>query len=212
MKSISAKALVAVLAVTAGLSAAAPAFAQATPTTPAQTQMQPGKDHGNFRRDNHPGPNRPARPDHRRGGSDLLDFARGQEAVEIGLVRLSHRIDLTAEQQPKFDALKTAALKAAADFETTVKGLRPTEAPTTRPSLVDRLDNRIAIGTAQVDALKSVQPTLTAFFDSLTDAQKAQLTPNRSGQPGAGGWKGQQGGPRSAAPAPAEAPTPKPAG
>lgn len=209
MKTISAKAIVAVLAVTAGLTAAAPAFAQPAPPAPAQTQLQPGKDHGNFRRDNHQGQNRPGRPDHRGGGSDLLDLGRGQEAVEISLVRLGHRIDLTAEQQPKFDALKTAALKAAADFETTVKGLRPTEAPATRPSITDRLNNRITIGTAQVDALKAVQPTLTAFFDSLTDAQKAQLTPNRSGP---GGWKGHENGPRSAAPAPAEAPTPKPAG
>lgn len=211
MKTISAKAVVTVLAVTAGLAAAAPAFAQAAPAAPAQTQLQPGKDHGNFRPD-HQGQNRPGRPDHRGGGSDLLDLGRGQEAVEISLVRLSHRIELTAEQQPKFDALKTAALKAAADVETTAKGLRPTEAPTAPPSLVERLNNRITMGTAQVDALKAVQPTLTAFFDSLTDAQKALLTPERPGPSGPGGWEGPQGGPPPAPPMPEEAPTPEPVG
>ena len=133
-------------------------------------------------------------------GGDFLNFGRGAEAIEIALVRLSHRIDMTAEQQALFDTLKTSALSAAADFAAATEGLRPTppvegEAATaTAPDIAQRLENRIAIETAHLAALEAVQPAATAFFDSLTDEQKAQLMPerpDRDGMPGFG-----KGGPR----------------
>lgn len=187
MKMTSSKALLAVVATAIGLSAAAPAMAQTQTPAPDAPMAQPDQ---------------PARPDQggpRRGpGGDLLDFGRGGEAIEIALVRLSHRIDLTAEQQTLFDALKTSALAAATDFETAVEGLRPvppTEgAQPTMPSMAERLDNRIAMEKAHLAALEAVQPEFTAFFDSLTDAQKADLMPQRGGEGGWGPRGGQPGG------------------
>ena len=214
MKTITTSAIVALMTATIGLSAIAPAFAQNA--TPAQTQAQNGP--GMQFRQGNQGHGQMGGP---RGGGDFLNFARGAEAVEIAMVRLSHRIELTAEQQPLFDALKATALSAAADFAAATEGLRPTppvagETTTaTAPDMTERLENRIAIETAHLAALEAVQPAAAAFFDSLTDEQKAQLTPqrpDRDGMPGFG--KGgmrhqgmQQGGPMGAPATAPEAPT-----
>ena len=52
--------------------------------------------------------------------------------------------------------------------------------------------NRIAFEKARLAALEAVQPSLTAFFDSLTDEQKTSLMPQR-GERGGMGQKGQMG-------------------
>lgn len=217
MKTFTKTAIVALMTATIGLSALAPAFAQ--DAAPQQSQAQ------HFRHDG------PGQMGGQRGGGDFLNFARGAEAIEVALVRLSHRIDMTSEQQALFDTLKSTALSAAADFAAATEGLRPQRGPAvatqpaegetataTAPDMSERLENRIAIETAHLAALEAVQPAAAAFFDSLTDEQKALLVPERherDGMPGMGkggmhhqggpGAQGmQQGGP--AAPAPADAP------
>ncbi|MET3924705.1 Spy/CpxP family protein refolding chaperone [Devosia sp. 2618] len=212
MKTITSTAIVALMTATIGLSAVAPGFAQ-TPTAPVQAEQQKS-----FRPDNqgprHGGP---------RGGGDFLNFDRGSEAVEIALVRLSHRIELTATQQPLFDAFKTAALTAATDFTKVTDALRPAapvEGQTpTPPAFSERLDNSIKLQAARLDALEAIQPSAKAFFDSLTAEQQMALAPQRPdrnggpglnrgpgnmGQPGGHGH-GPQGGPGAppAPPAPA---------
>ena len=118
---------------------------------------------------------------------------------EIALVRLSHRLDLTTEQQALFDTLKTSALAAAENFEAATEGLRPVPpAEGEKPAMPDvaaRLETRIAVEKAHVAALEAVQPSVAAFFGSLTDEQKAELMPAR----GEHGPRGQHGGqePRS---------------
>jgi len=185
MKTITTSAIVALMTASIGLSAITPGFAQdATPAPQVEEQGRPGFF---IRHDNH-GP----RHGGMRGGN-LFSFERGAEAIEIALVRLSHRIELTAEQQPLFDAFKTAALAAAADFTTATESLRPAapvegETPTA-PNLSERLENGIALQQARLAALEAVQPAATAFFDSLTDEQNAALTPqrpDRHGMPGFG--------------------------
>ncbi|MDB5613395.1 MAG: hypothetical protein JWQ22_1048 [Devosia sp.] len=212
MKTISKTVLVAMMTATIGLSAIAPTFAQEAPAPTAQAEK-----HNNFGRHNQ-GP----RGDGHKGGN-ILGFERGADAKELALVRLSQRVELTAEQQPLFDTFKTQAISAATKFETATEGLRPTppvegETPVA-PNLAERLDNDIAIQTARLDALKSVQPSAKAFFDSLTADQLAGLTPQRpdreGGMPGGGFGKGghndgQRGGP-GAPESPADAPTPPPA-
>ena len=217
MKTITTTAIVALMTATLGLSAIAPSYAQDAAPAQAQTEQQPGPGFG-FRHDTNGG----ARQFF---GGDLLGFDRGVEAVEIALVRLSHAIELTAEQQALFDTLKTDALAAAETFSTAVEGLRPA-APTDGqvaevPDFSERLENRIAIETARLAALEAVQPAVTAFFDSLTDEQKAELTPQRHdrgfmpGGFGKGGLRHHEGGPSAphqgqhggpGAPAPADAP------
>jgi hypothetical protein len=182
MKTITTTAIVALMTATIGLSAIAPTFAQDAAPTQVHAENGPGF---HLRRDNQgPGPMGGQR------GGDFLNFARGGEAIEIALVRLSHRIELTAEQQALFDTFKTTALSAAAEFASTTEG---ETAVATAPDMSERLENRIAIEKAHLAALEAVQPAATAFFDSLTDEQKAQLTPER---PEHGGMPGGKGGPR----------------
>lgn len=187
MKTLTTTAIVALLTATIGLSAVAPTFAQqAAPATVEAAEPAAGL---RFHHQNGPG---------RFGGGGFLGFGGGAEAVEIALVRLSHAVELTPEQQPLFDALKTAALDAATAFETATEDLRPDPAAAQtaeRPDLSERLENRIAIETAHLAALEAVQPAFTAFFDSLTDEQKAALTPDRR-EGGRPGMMGKGDGPR----------------
>ena len=218
MKTLKTTAIAALMTAAVGLSAIVPATAQ--DTTPAPQQQAdasgprgngPGK-MGDMRQHNQ-GPRQG-------GGAGFLNFQRGAEGVEIALVRLSHAIEMTAEQQALFDTFKTDALAAADTFSKAVEGLRPAKpadgTTAERPSITERLDARIAIETAQLDALKSVQPSAKAFFDSLTDEQKAQLMPARpdrgdmQGKMGQGNHHGGQGMRQGQGPmgAPADAPAP----
>jgi len=196
MKTISTTAIVALMTTAIGLGAIAPATAQdAAPPAPATAATQteaaaptPGTERG-FR--NGPGMRQGG------GAGGLLNIERGAEAIEIAIVRLSHAIELTDEQTVLLEALKTDALAAAAAFETATDGLRPTppaEGETAeRPDITERFDNRIAMESARLDALEAVQPAFTAFFDSLTDEQKADLVPERGDR--MAGMGKQHGGP-----------------
>lgn len=192
MKTLSTTAIVALMTASIGLGALAPALAQDATTTTAQVQSSdsaapaergfrkgPGMNHGGGM-----------------GGAGLLGIDRGAEAIEIAIVRLSHAIDLTDEQTVLLEALKTDALAAAAAFETATEGLRPSapaEGETAvAPDMSERLNSRIAIQTAHLAALEAVQPAFTAFFDSLTDEQKAALVPQRGDHANAMGKQGEQ--------------------
>lgn len=179
MKTISTAALAALLATSIGLSATLPATAQDAPAAQAQPGDQAPSAERGFR---------PGGPAMRNGPGNLLNLERGAEAVEIALVRVSHRIELTTEQQALFDSLKSDALEAAATFEAATADLRPTRPAAgeaaQRPEPTQMLENGIAMGRAQLAALESVQPAFTAFFDSLTDEQKASLEPQRPGERG----------------------------
>ncbi|SMQ70387.1 LTXXQ motif family protein [Devosia lucknowensis] len=184
MKTISTTAIVALMTASIGLGAVAPVLAQDNlappaaeqPAAPDNTMPAPGADR-NLR--NGPGP--------RHGGmggpAGLFDVDRGAEAIEVAIVRLSHAIDLSDDQTTLFDTLKTDALAAAAEFETATKGLRPTPPAegeaAVAPDISERFNNRIALDKARLAAHEAVQPAFTAFFDSLTDEQKAELMPAR---------------------------------
>lgn len=190
MKTLSRTAIVAFVTAALGLTSVAPSFAQQGPA-PAAADAQ--KDHSGHDRFQRPGQFPGFGPRHLeiRNGGGFLNFERGAEAAEIGLVRLSHRIELTAEQQPLFDAMKTAILAAADDFETAARAARPDQGGE-RPDVTARLDTRIAIAKAQLAALEAVKPSVTAFFDSLTDEQRQALAPERGERPN---WPGKPGGP-----------------
>ena len=183
MKTISTSAIVALMTASIGLGAVAPALAQDAPPPPAAEA--PATDIAKP----------PAQIMRRGGGVGFFDMARGAEAVEIAIVRLSHAIDLTEEQTVLLEDLKTDALAAAAAFETATQGLRPSataegDTAAARPSISERFDNHIALQAAQLAALEAVQPSFTAFFDSLTDDQQAALQPERGDRPGPAGHHG----------------------
>lgn len=121
------------------------------------------------------------RQDMQRGGMrggmlQLVCADQGAERLEHMFVSLSHRVELTAEQTPLFDALKTAALSAQTAFSDTCASVLP-EAGTTAqaPNLVERVQTGIKIDEARIAAISDVLPALQAFYDSLTDEQKAKL-------------------------------------
>ncbi|ODT77795.1 MAG: hypothetical protein ABS76_26200 [Pelagibacterium sp. SCN 64-44] len=219
MKTISATAIVALMTATLGLSAMAPASAQDTNAAPAAAQAEPSQPASGDQRGFRPGAGNPRQVGL---GGDFLGFERGTEAVEIALVRLGHRLDLTAAQKALLDTLKTDALAAAETFEKATETLLPARSAEGEtagvPDISARLQNRIDLAKARLAALESVQPAFAAFFDSLTDEQKAELTPQRGERPGFGGQFGHSGahegkaGPRPGGPARPAAPTPQPQG
>jgi hypothetical protein len=172
MKHISTKVIVTLMTATLGLSAIAPVTAQEA--APTAEQAQPAEQAlPSLRTGMHRGD----------GLAGLLDFKRGVEGVEIALVRLSHAVDLTQEQQALFGTLRTDAIAAADTFERATEGQRPTPSAAGEaaalPDMSERLENRIALTEAQLAALKAMQPSFSAFFDSLTEKQKAAITPDR---------------------------------
>ncbi|GLQ08647.1 hypothetical protein GCM10007913_05790 [Devosia yakushimensis] len=205
MKTLSRTAIVALVTAALGLTSVAPSFAQQTPAPLAAEAQKDNPGHNRFQR---PGQFPGFGPRHMeiRNGGGFLNFERGAEAAEIGLVRLSHRIELTAEQQPLFDAMKSSILAAAENFETAAKAARPAEGAE-RPDVTARLDTRIAVVTAQLSALEAVKPSVTAFFDSLTDEQRQALAPERGERPN---WSGKPGGPRHPGPDAAQPALPAP--
>lgn len=194
MKTISTTAIVALMTATLGLSAVAPVFAQDSAPVAQAQQAERGKGGDRSFRPGAEGPRQNGGP------INLLNFERGSEAIEVALVRLSHQIDLTDAQKTLLDTLKTSALSAAQSFSAATEVLRPTPPAqgqtAQRPDASERLDTRIAIGKAQLAALEAVQPAFDAFFGSLTDEQKAKLTPERGERgPGQGQFGNRDGGP-----------------
>lgn len=191
MKTISTTAIVAVMTAAIGLGAMAPAMAQDAGQIQVQRHMHQKGD----------GPDRQFGNDggRRFGGpgllGGLLNFGRDGEMIEIALVRLSHKIELTDEQKALLETFKTDALAAQADFAgvlDTIRPAAPAEGATTpeRPDMAAQLDKRIALESAHVAALTAVQPSFEAFFNSLTDAQKAELVPQRGERMGMQGHQG----------------------
>jgi LTXXQ motif family protein len=217
MKFLSKTAIAALLTGAIGLTAVPTAvFAQDQGAAPqGQMQMQGGKHNmqGNKRFGGQEGHGQR----HARGGGilELVCSERGAEQLEIAFVRLSHRLELTAEQTPLFDDLKATALSAQTSFADTCTAARPAKDAAAKPDLLERMKTRVAIETAHVEAINTVLPKLEALFASLSDEQKAGLQPKgdrgQMGQKGPKGPMGQMGQPADA-PVEDEAPTPAPEG
>jgi len=190
-------AIAALVAATLGLGSVLPALAQdAVPTAARQGQNGP----------------RHLAPDRGMGPAGLLMLActdKGAEALEIGLVRMAHRLNLTADQQKLFETFRTKALTTETSFADTCKASRPAIADGTRPDLLARLKAHVAIDRARLTALTAVLPDFEALYASLSDQQKADLMPHhgRGMGNGIGRWGNhdRMGGPDRYAP-PAAAP------
>lgn len=130
--------------------------------------------------------------------------ANGAPRVEIALNNLSDRLTLDADQATLFDAFKTSALTAQTAYADACQTPVAT-AGTLDP--VELMQLHVTNDTANIAAIESVLPSLEAFYNSLSDAQKANLAPLRNDDMRVGqGWfapgQNQQGnfGPRVKAP------------
>jgi len=111
----------------------------------------------------------------------LVCSDRGAEALEIAFVRLSHRLELTDEQDQLFDALRTSALTAQTRFaDTCAAALPDATADAAAPDVMARLKASLDIERARLDAMTGLLPDLEAFYASLTSAQQADMAPRRS--------------------------------
>jgi hypothetical protein len=102
----------------------------------------------------------------------------GADRTEHMLLTIAQRTDLTDQQQPLYDAFKSAALDAQADFATACADARPVaQDASAKPDLAARLKTRLDIEKAHVAAMTSVLPAFESFYNSLSDEQKAAIEP-----------------------------------
>ena len=123
------------------------------------------------------------------------------EFTDVMLVRLQHRLKITADQQGAFDTFKTAthsaveklregcpedrkdrhkADKAEKDKATDAdKADKAEETERKRTTPVDRLARRQVQLESSLEALKAYRPAAEAFYAVLTDDQKKTLTERR---------------------------------
>ena len=189
MKKLSTIALAATLVGTLSISAIAPAaYAQDNSTNanngPKAEQKQERKGKGQYRAV--------------RGGHGFLHFVcstEGAERLEKMLEITAIRLDVTDEQRPAFDDLKTAALTAQSDFATACEPLKA-EKP---EGAADKMAHRTAMMELQIEGMNTVLPAFETFYEGLSDEQKAKVNKfgEKKGKRGKGG-KGERGkGPRT---------------
>jgi hypothetical protein len=116
------------------------------------------------------------------GGAGILGLVcspDGAEALEVALVRLWHRLDLTDDQKTLFDTFKANALTNQTSFADDCEAALPDRTADTRPDLLEHLKSGLAVQEARLTAMNAVLPDFEAFYGSLTDEQKADLMPPR---------------------------------
>lgn len=193
MTRLTTAALAAALSGAIGLVAFVPAaMAQQAPASPGV--QQPGIEQPHHGQMQMPGQFRRGMQlrNQRFGGGDqrgsLLTLSCGDNAaerMEIGFVRLSYRLDLTAEQTTLFDDLRTSALTAQTSFAETCETPRETMAAAepgtdvTLPNPVERLSTQLENDQRRLELMTPILPKLQAFYDSLTSEQQAALQPRR---------------------------------
>lgn len=126
----------------------------------------------------------------------LMCSQEGAARLEAALGNVGERLTLTDEQNALLDELKTVALSAQTEFAdnctTPVRG-QDTD-------IIERMKTRQTNMAAHLTAMSDVVPALEAFYDSLTDDQKAQLKPGPRGDRGFrdddDDFRGRHGGPR----------------
>ena len=88
--------------------------------------------------------------------------------TQLPVQRIEQNMDLSKEQQDAFRSLKQATAKAADDM----KNSCPTEELQTPVARLAAVEKRL---TAMVTAMEDLRPSLTTFYSSLSDEQKARF-------------------------------------
>ncbi|WMT85316.1 Spy/CpxP family protein refolding chaperone [Pelagibacterium sp. 26DY04] len=173
MKPISKAALVAFTAASIGATSLAPAFAQPFGGGQHVIQRVPGGEARSFR----PGPV-PGFGMH--GGLFGMFLSGNAESIDVAAVRLTHRLDLTEDQQTLLEDLRLAALDAQAEIITAREEFAPAaDEAMSDTDLIARYAGLVAMTTARADALEAIQPAFEAFVSSLDDTQLESLVPQR---------------------------------
>lgn len=139
---------------------------------------------------------------HGGGGAGLLGLGFGgpqgkicrgdsAEFADIMLVRLEHRVKPTDDQKNAFDEFKTATRSAAEKLREACpkKPEASTDGEQPRRSPIERLAQTQVGLEASLDALKTYRPAAEKFYATLSDEQKAKLSPRRD----KGDWKRHRG-------------------
>lgn len=93
----------------------------------------------------------------------------GARMGEMMMGRVERATQPTPEQRPGFDKLKEAAGKASE----IMRAACTTERPVTPTGRLAAAEKRL---TAMLEAVRTVRPAMDAYYNSLTDEQKARLT------------------------------------
>ena len=116
-------------------------------------------------------------------GKDQRDLAkfcdeRSPGATDLPIDRIGQAVQPTPAQRPALDELKDASVKAAE-----LKASCPTYQTLTPTGRVEAMEKRLE---ATLGAVKTVQPALAKFYNSLSDEQKARFNSLRSASRPAG--------------------------
>ncbi len=106
---------------------------------------------------------------------DLTKFSdeKASGVTDLPIDRIAQVVQPTPTQEAALDELKEASVKAA-------EGLKvdcPTYQTLTPTGRAEAMEKRL---DATLSAVKTVQPVLTKFYDSLSDEQKARFNSLRS--------------------------------
>jgi hypothetical protein len=172
MRSIPVKAALAALA----LALATPALAQAPAPAPAPA-TPPADDPGAGQRDRLLPPGMVIAPGMMRGGIvERLCDPRGVGLQGWRIARLERALTLTDEQKKKLEDLATASAKAVDQF---VANCPRDNLPLTPTGRFEVLEARLS---AALEGVRTLRGPFDAFYASLTDEQKARLTPDAEGR------------------------------
>ena len=109
----------------------------------------------------------------------------GGRMGEFVIARVERATQPTAEQQPGLEKLKEAVARASE----TMRGACTTERPVTPTGRLAAAEKRLS---AMLEAVRTVRPAMDAFYNSLSDEQKARLTmaqPHMGRGGMGGGWR-----------------------
>jgi hypothetical protein len=112
---------------------------------------------------------------------EIVDFAcnaKAADRMDGRYDKLVEHLKLTADQEKLFETFRTTALTAQTRFNDTCSTVQPEKRAdrAQRPDPITRMETRLKVDEARLSAMTSVLPDLKAFYASLTDAQKQQLT------------------------------------
>jgi hypothetical protein len=115
-------------------------------------------------------PEETAEPTARDAQPDLAQVCsgRGAKATDVPTQRLEQMLRPTDAQRTALDALNVATMKAA----DVLKANCPADEALTPPGRVAAMEQRL---NAMLQAIKIVQPALEAFYNMLSDEQKARF-------------------------------------